>query len=70
MILPQTLVYLLVIQILHELMELIKNGLLEKGKPIPENDIWIAAVAMQHDLTIATRDDHSTKVEKLKCELW
>ncbi len=49
---------------------LIKNSLLEKGKPIPENDIWIAAVALQHGLIIATRDDHFNKVEKLKCEAW
>ena len=49
---------------------LIKNNLFEKGKPIPENDIWIAAVALQHDLIIATRDDHFSKVGKLKCEAW
>ncbi len=49
---------------------LIKNGLLEKGKPIPENDIWIAAVALQHNLIVATRDGHFREVDKLKCEEW
>ncbi len=49
---------------------LIKNSLLEKGKPIPENDVWIAAIALRHDLIIATRDDHFNKVEILKCEAW
>ncbi len=29
---------------------LIKDRLLKKGQPIPENDIWIAAVAQQHVL--------------------
>jgi tRNA(fMet)-specific endonuclease VapC len=29
----------------------IKNSLRAKGRPIPENDIWIAAVAKQYDLT-------------------
>jgi tRNA(fMet)-specific endonuclease VapC len=48
----------------------IKNSLHEKGKPIPENDIWIAAVALQHNLIMATRDDHFREVEKLKCEAW
>lgn len=29
----------------------IKNDLRAKGHPIPENDIWIAAIAAQHGLT-------------------
>ncbi len=49
---------------------LIKKRLLEKGKPIPENDIWIAAVAYQHSLTVISRDDHFNEVEKLKFETW
>jgi tRNA(fMet)-specific endonuclease VapC len=36
----------------------IKNALRVKGQPIPENDIWIAAIAKQHNLTLATRDAH------------
>src|SRR5918911_1643856 len=34
-----------------------KNALRAKGRPIPENDVWIAAVALQYSLTLATRDD-------------
>lgn len=49
---------------------LIKNRLLEKGKPIPENDIWIAAVAYQHDLTVISRDGHFSEVDNLKFETW
>ena len=49
---------------------LIKNRLREKGRPIPENDLWIAAIARQHDLVIVTRDDHFSEVEGLKREIW
>jgi tRNA(fMet)-specific endonuclease VapC len=48
----------------------IKNALREKGRPIPENDIWIAAIALQHDLTLATRDMHFNEVEDLRIESW
>ncbi len=34
----------------------IKAALAAPGKTIPENDAWIAAVARQHDLPVATRD--------------
>lgn len=36
----------------------IKNNLRLKGRPIPENDIWVAAIAQQHDLTVVSRDMH------------
>jgi tRNA(fMet)-specific endonuclease VapC len=48
----------------------IKAGLRKKGKPIPENDIWIAAVARQYDLTLVTRDKHFNEVEGLKIKKW
>ena len=28
------------------------------GRPIPANDAWIAALAMQHGLPILSRDEH------------
>lgn len=28
------------------------------GKPIPANDIWVAALAVQHDLILFSRDSH------------
>lgn len=43
----------------------IKVQLKKKGKPIPENDIWIAALAMEHDLTLITRDQHFTYLPEL-----
>ena len=48
----------------------IKNQLKEKGQPLPENDIWIAAVAQQYDLTLITRDTHFHIIENLKIESW
>lgn len=48
----------------------IKNTLIKKGKPIPENDIWIAAIAQQHQLTLVTRDKHYDYVENLTIEMW
>lgn len=30
----------------------------KKGKPIPTNDVWIAAICIQHQLTLATFDTH------------
>ena len=43
----------------------IKNRLRAKGRPIPENDIWIAAIACQHELTLVSRDEHFREVEGL-----
>ncbi|MGA2990086.1 MAG: type II toxin-antitoxin system VapC family toxin [Candidatus Korobacteraceae bacterium] len=48
----------------------VKNRLRGKGTPIPENDVWIAALAQQHGLTLATRDSHFEAVEGLSLELW
>jgi tRNA(fMet)-specific endonuclease VapC len=48
----------------------VKDRLRQKGRPIPENDIWIAAIALQHDLTLITRDVHFREVEGLKIERW
>ena len=43
----------------------IKHTLRRKGKPLPENDIWIAAVARQHRLTLVTRDAHFKEIPGL-----
>ena len=36
----------------------VRNELRENGHPIPENDVWIAALARQHDQPIVSRDEH------------
>jgi tRNA(fMet)-specific endonuclease VapC len=48
----------------------IKSELRAKGRPIPENDIWIAAIAKQHQLTLVTRDGHFDNVDGLLIEIW
>ena len=48
----------------------IKDSLRVKGRPIPENDIWIASVATQHQLTLVTRDAHFNDIEGLLVEVW
>lgn len=49
---------------------IIKAALRKKGKPIPENDIWIAAIAQQYDLILITRDKHFLEIDNLNTELW
>lgn len=47
-----------------------KQGLRAKGRPIPENDIWIAALAIQYDLTLITDDAHFAEVDNLRWQRW
>ena len=44
----------------------IKLQLVKKGVNIPENDLWIAAVAINSDLTLFTYDKHFDSIEGLK----
>ena len=48
----------------------IKKALRAKGKPIPQNDTWIAAQALQHGLTLITRDAHFQQVDGLPVVTW
>jgi len=48
----------------------IKNRLRLKGRPLPENDIWIAALALQYNLTLATRDYHFAEIATLERVAW
>ncbi len=40
------------------------------GRPIPTNDIWIAAIARAHDLILVTNDDHFRHIDGLIIENW
>jgi tRNA(fMet)-specific endonuclease VapC len=35
------------------------------GTPIPDNDLWIAALVLEHDLQLITRDGHFERVPQL-----
>ncbi|MEO8025895.1 MAG: type II toxin-antitoxin system VapC family toxin [Bryobacteraceae bacterium] len=40
------------------------------GKPIPSNDLWIAALARQHDYPILTRDRHFDRITGITVQDW
>ena len=48
----------------------LKQRLREKGRPIPENDVWIAATAIHHGMVLVTRDHHFLEVDGLDTEDW
>lgn len=48
----------------------VKYGLRQKGSPIPENDMWIATLALQHGLIVVSRDAHFDEVTGLSREVW
>jgi len=37
------------------------------GTPVPDNDLWIAALALEHDLLLITRDEHFQRIPQLLC---
>lgn len=47
----------------------ILTRLRERGTPIPTNDIWIAASAMQAGLRVVTTDHHFMRVPQVSVEL-
>jgi tRNA(fMet)-specific endonuclease VapC len=48
----------------------ISAQLARAGTPIPQNDIWIAAIALQFDLPLAARDAHFKHVTGLRLLSW
>lgn len=48
----------------------VRNELREMGRPIPENDVWIAALARQHDQPLVSRDEHFDQVARLQRLGW
>ena len=36
-----------------------------QGTPIPSNDLWVAALAVQHGLTLLSRDEHFAHLPQL-----
>jgi tRNA(fMet)-specific endonuclease VapC len=49
---------------------LVAEMLRQKGRPIPQNAMWIAAIALQHNLTLLTRDTHFEHVDGLARQSW
>ncbi len=48
----------------------IKADLRVRGRMIPDNDLWIAALALQHEMTVMTRDPHFAEVTGLSTVGW
>lgn len=46
---------------------LVYAGLRRKGQPIPTNDLWIAASALEHGAALLTRDAHFLQIDGLRC---
>lgn len=49
---------------------LLKHQQQMKGLILPDNDLWIAASAIQYGLTLAARDNHFNWVNGLSLEQW
>lgn len=48
----------------------VRASLKRLGRPIPANDAWIAALALQHRLAVMSRDVHFDAVPGLRREAW
>ena len=48
----------------------LRVALKESGRPIPANDAWIAALALQHRLPVLSRDEHFDAVPGLSRRSW
>jgi len=48
----------------------IMTDLMKCGKPLDVRNVFIAAIAIRADDTLATRDKDFTRVKRLKIELW
>jgi len=48
----------------------VRSELKKAGKPIPSNDLWIAALARQHRLPLMSQDTHFDAVQGLKRIGW
>ena len=43
----------------------VRSELREAGRPIPENDVWIAALSRQHQLPVLSLDSHFDSIPDL-----
>lgn len=48
----------------------VRSELKKAGKPIPSNDLWIAAICRQHRLPLMTQDQHFDSVQGIKRTGW
>jgi tRNA(fMet)-specific endonuclease VapC len=48
----------------------LRDQLKRAGTPIPSNDVWIAAIAVQHGLPIVSQDEHFDLVSGIRRLSW
>jgi tRNA(fMet)-specific endonuclease VapC len=48
----------------------VKSLLKTRGTPLPENDIWIGAIALRYELILVSRDQHFREMEELSLVSW
>ncbi len=48
----------------------LRVALKRSGRPIPANDAWIAALALQHQLPVLSRDQHFDAVAGVERKSW
>lgn len=48
----------------------IRTELKRSGRPIPANDLWIAALAREHAMPVISRDRHFDCVPRLQRVVW
>jgi len=48
----------------------VRHELRQKGRPIPENDVWITALARQYNLRIVSRDLHFDDIADIHRVSW
>jgi tRNA(fMet)-specific endonuclease VapC len=49
---------------------MVRERLRAKGRPLPENDVWIGALAIQHGLDVVSRDTNFDHVAGLRRRSW
>lgn len=50
-----------------DLYALVFAALRRKGRPVPSNDLWIAAAALEHGAVLLTLDAHFAEIDGLRC---
>jgi predicted nucleic acid-binding protein len=48
----------------------LRQALKERATPIPSNDVWIAALARQHNLSVLSADTHFDRVPGIRRISW
>lgn len=61
---------LVVTEAIGETYARLRFALEQRGLPRADNDLWIAATALHHNLTLVTDDDHFTLVPDLRVVNW